>query len=143
MWYGGLVQEEEFLKGLSYYPELEKISKTMQSMFLDFPFQFCNIASRVVHLRTGLQQLGGDFYNPYTQKRINKGDWHAWNYDPKSKLHLCLTLYQYDFGLPIISAFPDSVSVLVKNDRLTDAQRKIDLVPYGLQDVLDELENRS
>ncbi|MEM3420622.1 MAG: hypothetical protein QW806_10415 [Nitrososphaerota archaeon] len=140
-----IIYSQDDLKKLSYYENLVKIQSVLRGIFPDFPYNFCNLSARVVFLTLDLPEVGGHLYN-LSGVKLTKANWHAFNHDPENRVFVCLTAYQYnsifsDTNFPEITVIPDSFAYFLPILKYTQFQRNLNLNPFGLEDVLNELKN--
>jgi hypothetical protein len=72
---------------LPYYSELANLRSFLEREVEGFPRWKCESASRLVHLRTGLEVVAGRY--------VPDEDLHVWNYDSQRELYVDITQDQY------------------------------------------------
>ena len=96
-----------------YYNKLVVIRGVLEEEIFNFPKSKCQHASRVLKEVLDLEEVAGH-YLPVR--------WHAWNYDPKNKLYVDLTMDQFDDCHNKIMVLPVGSSLLRENLLFTKHQ---------------------
>lgn len=111
---------EREVKQLPYYPNLVRIIEAFKRHFIFFPYALCSPTTRVVFLKTGLEELAGE-----CSLAEEQAGFHAWNYDDERKLYVDLSLRQYSRSFPNIVALPHTTQLLTVKQLKTELQRKV------------------
>jgi len=123
---------------LPYHYQLRCLRRFLEREISDFPTWKCELTSRVVRRITGLELIGGH-YLPV--KEIPNE--HVWNFDHDRRLHVCLTMNQFDriTGL----STPDIIILPENNDALLVSQEMTWLLKsdqYGEERTAEEYANK-
>ena len=96
---------------IPYHFELRMLRDFLRREIREFPIWQCETTSRIVRKLTGLEIVGRE-YLPV--KKIPNG--HVWNWDSERRLHIDLTMNQYDLytgrNTPEIVILPEENDIL-------------------------------
>ena len=101
-------------QGLHYIEQVERIREIFEREIKGFPVAHCSDAARVVHILTGLQEVGGI--------RVGYDIFNACNYDPGRKLYVDITADQFPNCSEKVSVFNDFF-VFSQREYFTEIQR--------------------
>lgn len=113
-----LIPEERKIRRPPYMPKLEKIVELFEKTDENFPYSSCIQAARVVHLLTGLEEVGGT--------KPSHSPFHACNYDPKRDIYIDITAGQFSDSKDKILVFREDFSIFYPSEEHTKIQKEYD-----------------
>ena len=128
---------EEAIK-LPYYKGLVRIKRVLEKNIPDKAC--CRMATRIVHLHVGLEELSGKYTaKTYLGERLKR--YHAWNYDEERGLYVDVTQDQFLETLSDIVILPCTTDVLTPDQLDTKSQRELTFYKH-IDEILRKVQRK-
>ena len=106
---------------IEYMQRLLEIREKLEERIPWFPDNCCQLASRVVHVLTGLEELGGICIISDDYEVV-----HSCNFDPELDLHIDLTMDQYRKNIDTVYIKEARSSYFIPKPERTEFVRNFD-----------------